>query len=134
MKTIFQALFAFSLGIILFGCDNNDNTFDFSIKSLKQTRWTGTFEDSIVEGPELATRTFDAGIIFTSEENRDCSLDANVEPFKYTVKENVLSIQSNSLFNGNWLLVNQSKNRMILEKGTGGEGAHKVILTLTKTH
>lgn len=134
MKTIIQTLFAFSLGIILFACDNDDDTFDFSIKSLKQTQWTGTFEDSFVEGSEFATRTFDAGIIFTSEENGDCSLNANVEPFKYTVKEKVLSIQSKSLFNGNWLLVNQSKDRMVLEKGTGGEGAYRAILTITKTH
>lgn len=87
-----------------------------------------------MEGSELATRTFDAGIIFISEDNGNCSLDANVEPFKYTAKEKILSIQSNSLFNGNWLLVNQSKDRMVLEKGTGGEGAYKAILTLTKAH
>lgn len=87
-----------------------------------------------MEGSESVTRTFEAGIIFVSDDSGDCSLDTAVEPFKYTINEKVLTIQSNSLFKGNWLLVNQSKDRMVLEKGTGGEGAYKAILTLTKTH
>lgn len=131
---IIQAIIIFSLSLILLSC-NNENVENptFSIESLKQTRWTGTLEDSFMEGSELTTRTFDVGIIFVSEDSGDCSLNTDVDPFKYNVKEKVLNIQSNSLFNGSWLLVNQSKNRMILEKGTGGEGAYKAILTLTRT-
>lgn len=132
---IIQAIILFSLSLILFSCDNeNTEAFDLSIESLKQTRWTGTFEDSFMEGSESVTRTFEAGIFFVSDDSGDCSLDTAVEPFKYTINEKVLTIQSNSLFKGNWLLVNQSKDRMVLEKGTGGEGAYKAILTLTKTH
>lgn len=135
MKSI-QVILIFSLSLILFSCDNDDNirNFNFSAESLKQTQWTGTFQDTFMEGSKPATRTFDAGIIFVSEDSGDCSLDTAVEPFKYTVNEKVLSIQSNSLFKGSWLLVNQSKDRMVLEKGTGGEGAYKAILTLTRTH
>ena len=134
MKTI-QVIILFSLSLILFSCDNeNTETFDLSIESLKQTRWAGTFEDSFMKGSETVTRTFEAGIIFVSDDGGDCSLDTAVEPFKYTVNEKVLHIQSNSLFKGSWLLVNQSKDRMVLEKGTGGEGAYKAILTLTKTN
>lgn len=132
---IIQVIILFSLSLILFSCDNeNTEALNFSIESLKQTRWAGTFEDSFMEGSETVTRTFEAGIIFVSEDSGDCSLDDAVEPFKYTVNEKVLTIQSNSLFKGSWLLVNQSKDKMVLEKGTGGEGAYKAILTLTRNH
>ncbi|MCD7923558.1 MAG: hypothetical protein LUI85_02225 [Bacteroides sp.] len=133
---IIQAILICSLALILFSCDNDDNTekLSFNVESLKQTRWAGTFEDFFMEGSKPTSRSFEAGIIFVSKDSGDCSLDTAVEPFKYTVNGKVLSIQSNSLFKGNWLLVNQSQDRMVLEKGTGGEGAYKAILTLTRTH
>lgn len=133
---IIQVILICSLSLILFSCDNDDNTekLSFNVESLKQTRWAGTFEDFFMEGSKPASRSFEAGVIFVSEDSGDCSLDTAVEPFKYTVNGKVLSIQSNSLFKGNWLLVNQSQDRMVLEKGTGGEGAYKAILTLTRTH
>lgn len=134
---IIQAILIFSLSLILFSCDNEGKgNLDFSTVSLKQTQWSGTFEET----DKYGTSTANVGLVFYTENEGRYSVVwetqlKNEASFKYSIDEKILTITNTGVgLDGRWLLLKSDKDKMVLEKGTGGEGAYKVILTLTRTN
>lgn len=130
-------LIALFFSVISLGsCSNDDNNFEFSTSLLKQTQWNGTLQetDDWGNGEYVAY----VGLVFLSENMGKCSVKrGDTSPFEYNFE---YSINGNMLYisegkgdlNGYWLLIHFDENSIIVEKGTGGEGAYKGVLTLTR--
>jgi hypothetical protein len=130
-----QLILAFSLSLILFSCHNDDNDkFDFSASSLKQTQWKGTFLR------ELNGRksTESAGIIFYSDNKGLYSVQGAEYNFEYSIDGKMLKIKDTGDvigdFDGYWLLIESDKNKMVLTNGTGDENDGKATLNLTRNY
>ena len=142
MKVV-QTLLFFSLSLLLFSCDDEENREDFAFNAitLQQTQWIGTLDESYIASlDEPVSSTIETGIFFISKGEGKYSLkweniDQPIEDiFEYTIDGKILTIKNGTKLNGNWLLLQFDKHKMVLEKGTGGDKAYKGVLTLTKRH
>lgn len=138
---IIQTLFLFSIILLLFSCNDDENkeSFIFSTTTLRQTQWSGTLNESYIASmDEHVSSTINVGIFFISENKGRYSLkwENIVQPtedtFEYIVNDKILTIENGTKLNGDWLLIQFDKDKMILEKGTGGENAYKGVLTLKR--
>ncbi|WP_071145530.1 hypothetical protein [Bacteroides ihuae] len=133
---IIQAILIFSLSLILFSCGDDDN-IDFNAASLEQTQWSGTLKETDAWGN--GEYTANIGMIFYSEDKGRCSVkrgdDSPFEyDFDYSIDGKILVLnEKKGDLDGYWLLIQSNKDKMVLEKGTGGDGAYKGTLTLKKT-
>lgn len=106
--------------------------------SLSQTQWTGTLEETDVWGDGKYTANI--GMIFYSENTGRCSVKkGDTSPFQYNfeyvLEDRILTIkEKKGDLDGHWLFIQSDKNKIILEKGTGGDGAYKGTLTLTRNY
>lgn len=140
---IIQTILIFSLSLILFSCgdDDKDELNKDEIKnaiSLKQTRWAGIFKDT-----EKYRSGASVGLFFYTEKDGRYSLllgwgttaVKNEGDFNCSIDEKILTITNTGIeLDGRWLLIQSDKDEMVLEKGTGVNGAYKGTLTLTKTY
>lgn len=138
----FKTMLILSLSLILFSCDKDNKgdkkSFDFSTTTLKQTRWNGTLKetDDWGKGEYLAY----VGMVFYSETEGRCSVKRSESSFfehnfEYSIDGKMITInEKKAKIDGNWFVNQFSKNKMILEKGTSGNGAYKGTLTLTRAN
>ena len=138
---VLQILLLLSLSLFTFSCnkDEDKNDFNFNATVLNQTKWTGTFEESyLTSSGEPVYTNANAGIFFDSEKKGRYSLQWDTmtqvteSTFEYHINDKILIIENGGALNGHWLLVYSDKSKMVLEKGTGGDGAYKGIMTLEK--
>lgn len=141
---IVQAILIFSLSLILFSCgdDDKDEIKKDEIKSaisLKQTRWAGTFEDT----EKYRILSASVGVFFYTEKDGRYSLilgwgttmEKNEGDFNCSIDGKILTITNTGIvLDGRWLIIQSDKDKMVLEKGTGLNGAYKGTLTLERTN
>lgn len=136
---VLQTLLLLSLSLFIFSCNNGEikNDFNFNAIALKQTKWTGTFEEFyLTSSGEPVYTNANAGIFFDSEKKGRYSLkwdtmtQVTESTFEYHINDKILIIENGGTLKGHWLLIYSDKNKMVLEKGTGGDGAYKGIMTL----
>ena len=135
-------LFFLLLCVLLSGCKDNDiedtdRTLD--AESLKQTSWSGTMIDSYNRGDKIVKS--DIGIIFYTNKNGKYDIitetdsgDINsyIDDFEYFVDGMMLFIKGNIYLKGYWLVIEKSKNKMVLEQSTGV--GYKATLVLNRSH
>lgn len=141
MKT-FKTMLILSLSLILFSCDkdnkNDKEIFDFSTTTLKQTQWNGTLKET--DGWGNGEYVAYIGLVFYSETEGRCSIKKDKSlpfeyDFKYSIDGKMVTIDGiKGDIDGHWLVTQFSKNKMILEMGTSGNGAYKGTLTLTRAN
>lgn len=138
MKTIKTLLFL-SLSILLLSCgDDGNDDLNLDVESLKQTSWGGSMVQSYIGGESI--RKSEVGIIFYTTENGqyDIKGEGNIDPeitrFEYSVDDKMLFIKGNGSLKGYWLLIEKSKNRIVLEQSSGGDYSYKATLTLARAH
>jgi hypothetical protein len=133
-----KLLFFFSVILLFFGgCKDSNNDFEnlhLDPESLQQTSWKGslteTFEDNNVEESVI-------GITFyTQEGNLGIKKKAGVmeDTFTYSVDGKMLIVKQNSYLSGKWFLIEKTKNRMVLERHTGGGYVYKGVLILDRQY
>lgn len=132
MKYLRLLLLLVSLGFVLGAC-KDDETMSLDFDSLKQTQWSGTLYRSD------KNLTFQVGLVFYTENEGKYSLKYIEDPyernFTYTIDEKLMVLDTGDPdLTGNWLLIKRKKNQMTWERGTGGAGAKKSILTLTRQY
>ena len=139
MKTI-KALFFLSLSILLFSCgDDVNEDFNFDAESLKQTSWGGAMVESYIGGKSI--RKSEVGIIFYTAETGQYDIKGQedtylreITSFEYFVDGKMFFIKGEESLSGYWLLIEKSKNRIVLEQSSGGDYSYKATLVLTRTH
>ncbi len=139
MRTI-KLMLLLAFGTLLFSCNDNDDEFKFDSSSLKQTKWNGTMNESYLrDGKELSFK-LNVGLLFYSETDGEFSYIYEKEPsptdgtFKYSIDGKMLIINHALQLSGHWLVVHIDKNKMILEKGTGGDDSYNATITLTRSN
>lgn len=139
-KNILGIIFIFSL-ISFYGCSNDDDNLEFSASLLKQTQWVGTLNESYIGamGTHISA-TANTGFFFESEDHGRYSIkwenlsQVTESPFEYSIDDKLLIISDGNYLNGSWLITKFDTDKLVLEKGTNGEGAYKCILTLERDY
>lgn len=124
--------------IISIACskDSDNNELNFSEKFLKQTQWKGVLHETDKWGK--GEYVVDIGLVFYTENKGKCSTKRGETPpfeydFDYSINGYMLYIsEMKGDIDGYWLLIQFDDNLIVLEKGTGGDGAYKGVLTLTR--
>ncbi|WP_321481057.1 hypothetical protein [uncultured Bacteroides sp.] len=107
-------------------------------RSLEQSQWSGTLNETDAWGN--GEYTAEIGMIFYSESKGRCSVKRGDESpfeydFEYSVDAKILIIhEKKGDLDGHWLLIQSDKDKIVLEKGTGGDGAYKGVLTLKRNY
>lgn len=138
MKTTIKIVSLFLLLVFLGACDKNQDNLQLTSASLSQTRWNGTLEEINAEGSLGKTKKSQVGFFFVSESKFNYSIlweghtqGSDLYDYGYTINNKVISFDA-VFIRGNWHINYYDGKRMVLEKGTSGEGAYKGTLTLTK--
>lgn len=126
---------------ISFGsCSNEgDDNLEFSASFLKQTQWVGTFNESYIGsmGSHISA-TANTGLFFESKDHGRYSIkwesltQVTESSFEYAIDDKLFIISNGNYLNGSWLITQFDSDKLVLEKGTNGEGAYKSILTLER--
>lgn len=141
---IIETLSIISLSLIFYNCkDDNQDNFNFTPEFLNQTQWKGVLTESFVLEDQPYEWIYNVGFFFETTNRCRYSLKlesaerASKDVFGYSVQGKILEVNksgSGRTLDGSWILIQHDQNRLILEKGTGGDGAHKGRLTLTRVH
>lgn len=117
------------------GCSNDDDNFEFSTSTLKQTQWTG----NLMISSNGITNNGGVGIVFYSVSDGKYSIKWDYDTaeteesiFNYSIDGKLLIIDGWNNLQGNWLLIQIDKDTMVFEKGTGAADAYKATLSLKK--
>lgn len=142
-KRIILLLF---LNLLLLGCgDDNMDNIDFNVDFLMQTKWKGVLKESSISDNQPQTETWSVGLFFITNDGGEYTLqntDHGRQPLEYTfeyfIDGKILKINqgwgAGRSLDGNWLLIQSDQDNLVFEKGTGGEGAHMVTMTLKRVH
>lgn len=132
-------LLSLSICLLLLSCeDNNKDVLNLDADMLKQTSWSGKLIESYNAGKEIHYSDF--GIIFHTTNNgqfdlkRETDIEPRITRFEYTVEGKILFFKGNIELSGYWLLIEKSKDKMVLEQSSGGEYSYKATLVLTRSH
>lgn len=136
-------LFIVLLTILLAGCKKDDSDdFIWNKDSLKQTSWKGGLElrygERIVEGGSI-------GILFATDKRGSYELkyqkgDApTCEDFLYEIDNDLLTILNNENgwapdLKGDWIVVEKSKDKLVLVRGINNEESGTITLKLTRNY
>lgn len=126
----------FSLSFMLFSCENDEiENLNFNTEYLKQTQWIGKLHESERLNGETINHDYNVGLIFYTDNEGRSNVGSYDSNFKYSIDNKLLTITKGyGVLNGKWLLIQFDKEKMVLEKGTGGDDSYKATLTLTKKH
>jgi hypothetical protein len=134
-----HVLLLFFLSNLLFlSCSDDNDILKLDAESLKQTSWSGQLIESYNGGEHVLYS--EVGIIFYTTETGqyDLKYETDIEPsiteFEYFVDGKLLFIKKNISLGGYWLLVEKSKDRMVLEQSSGGDYSYKATLILERRH
>lgn len=136
---IIKVFLYFTLCLFVLSCQDDVKELNLNGAYLKQTQWVGTFNESYIGsmGAHISA-TASTGFFFESENHGRYSMkwenlsQANESPFEYTIDDKLFIISNGDYLNGTWLITKFDSNKLVLEKGTNGEGAYKCILTLER--
>ena len=136
MKSI-NALLFLLLSVLLSGCkDNEDTNLTLDAESLKQTSWSGTRIQTYNGGEDIIESSI--GIIFYTTKSGEYDIKSesgsDSEYFEYFVEGKMLFIKENVRLKGYWLVIEKNKNKMVLERSTGGDYSYKDTLVLNRSH
>jgi uncharacterized lipoprotein YehR (DUF1307 family) len=127
-KVILMAMTAV-MAVLLVGCNDNGNDFGFNGESLKQTTWVGVTEiadgDKIIQTSDLQFQfyTTNKGVYVEKPEG----FSTETREFEYAIDEKMMNISTGS-FEGEWMLLEFSQNKMVLER----LGDYTVTITLNR--
>lgn len=124
------------------GCSNDgDDNLEFNVSFLKQTQWVGTFSESYIGSMGAhVSATANTGLFFESEEYGRYSIkwesmtQVTESPFEYAIDDEIFIISNGNYLSGSWLITQFDLDKLVLEKGTNGEGAYKCILILERVY
>lgn len=131
-------LLLFLTNLLFLSCSDEKDILKLDAESLKQTSWGGQHIESYNGGENVLYS--EAGIIFYTTETGqyDLKYETDLEPsitkFEYFVDGKLLFIKKNISLGGYWMLVEKSKDKMVLEQSSGGEYSYKATLVLERRY